>query len=121
MYKKASKLRLRIATSKGLLSAEQLWDLTLAELDSLAVSLEKAYKSSGAKSFLAKKTKKDIELKLKFDLVLDVLTTKAEEIDAASSASETRKHNTKIDELIVKKQDEELGALSVKELENLRK
>ena len=43
MYKEASRKKTRFATSKGSLSAEQLWDLSIADLDTLAVSLDEAY------------------------------------------------------------------------------
>jgi hypothetical protein len=38
MYKEAAKQKLRFATNKGNLSVEQLWDLNLTDLDSLAVA-----------------------------------------------------------------------------------
>ena len=53
-FKQASKEKLRIQTNKGLLSVEQLWDLSLSDLDILAVSLENEYKESGKKSFDSK-------------------------------------------------------------------
>ena len=79
MYKEASKLKLRFQTTKGILSVEQLWELSLTELDALAVSLEEEYKNSDGKSFLDKKTEKDKMVKLRFDIVLNVLNTKVEE------------------------------------------
>ena len=54
-------------------------------------------------------------------MVLDILETKVKDNEVASKAAETRAHNQKIDELIAKKQDEELESLSVKELQKLRK
>lgn len=118
MYKQASRLRLRFQTTIGELSAEQLWDLSLSELDGLAVSLEQEYKNSKGKSFLAKKTSKDKSIKLKFDLVLDILTTKAEEAEVLANAAEVKQHNQKILGLIKDKQDAELGELSIEELES---
>lgn len=121
MYKQASKLRLRFSTVKGSLSTEQLWDLSLSELDALAVSLETSYKESGKKSFLVAKSKKDKEMKLRFDIALDVLTTKVEENEAANNVAEAKSHNSKILEIIKRKQDSELEGKSVKELEKMLK
>ena len=45
----------------------------------MAVSLEEEYSKSKGKSFLDKDAKKDPILKLKFDIVLDVLQTKMAE------------------------------------------
>ena len=38
MYKQAAQLKLRFATSRGSLSTEQLYDLPISELDTLAIS-----------------------------------------------------------------------------------
>lgn len=121
MYKEAAKQKLRIATSRGSLSVEQLWDLPLAELDTLAVSLEEAHKNSKGKSFLERRTTKDKGLKLQFDIVLDVLQSKVEDADALREARDAKEFNQKIDELIAKKKDGELEGKSIKELESMRK
>lgn len=121
IYKEASKLKLRIQTTKGSLNVEQLWGLSLTELDALAVSLEEAYKNSKSKSFLDKKTDKDKIIKLQFDIVLDVLNTKVEEKDAAKKEAEDKEHNQKILSIIKEKQDEDLKGKSIKELEKMLK
>lgn len=120
-FKLATKHRLRIQTNKGLLSAEQLWDLSLEDLDTLAVALEAEYKESGKKSFLVKKTEKDKIAKLKFDLVLEVLNTKSEEAQEATEKAEIKAHNEKIIGLIAEKRDEALSKKSIKELEAMLK
>lgn len=121
MYKLAAQQKLRISTSRGLLSVEQLYDLPIAELDSLAVKLEDDYKNSKGKSFIAKKTEKDKTIKLQFDIVLDVLTTKVELQEASQNAQEIKAHNQKILAKIADAQDKQLDNLSVKELEKLLK
>lgn len=121
MYKEASRLKLRFQTNKGLVSVEQLWELSLTELDSLAVSLEDEYKNSKGKSFLATKSRKDKTKKLMFDIVLDILTTKVEENEVAKNAAADKAHNQKILELIKNKQEDELKGKSVEELEKMLK
>lgn len=113
-YKSASQQKLRFQTTKGLLSTEQLWELSLEELDALAVSLETEHKESGKKSFLVKTSVKDKTAKLKFDLVLDVLNTKVEEMQAAQEAAEIKEHNKKIITLI-----ESLKGKTIKQLEEM--
>lgn len=120
-YKSAAQQKLRFQTPKGLLTVEQLWDLSLRELDTLAVSLETEHQQSGRKSFLAKTSAKDKTAKLRFDIVLDVLNTKVEESQAAQEAAEARDHNKKIINLISEKQEEALKEKSVKELERMLK
>lgn len=121
IFKIASKEKLRVQTSKGLLSVEQLWDLSVEDLDALAVQLEQEYNESGKKSFLVKRSVKDKTTKLKLDLVVDILTTKVEEKQIAEQKAEDRAHNKKILELIAEKQDESLKDKSIKELEKMLK
>lgn len=118
-FKEASRLKLRFATTKGNLTTEQLWDLSLADLDTLAVSLDEAYKNSKGKSFLDKKTTKDKTVKLQFDVVLDILQTKADEAEAIKEAKDIKAHNEKIINLIKDKEDDELKGKSVRELKGM--
>lgn len=120
-FKLASQQKLRFQTTRGSLSTEQLWDLSLEELDTLAVSLEAEHKESGKKSFLITKSVKDKTAKLRFDVVLDVLTTKVEEAQALTEAAEIKAHNEKIITLIAEKQDESLKGKSIKQLEAMLK
>jgi len=120
-FKQASKEKLRFVTNKGVLSTEQLWDLTLDELDSLVVSLEALHKESGKKSFLIKTSVKDKTAKLKFDVALEVLTTKLEEESALLEAREVKAHNEKIITLIAEKQDETLKGKSISQLKSMLK
>lgn len=121
MYKKASRLTLRFQTNKGPLTTEQLWSLPMTELDALAVSLEEQATAAGKKSFLTKQSDADAVSKLKFDIVLDILTTKVEEAAASADAKAVKAHNSKIDDLIAKKKGERLESMSIEDLEKLRK
>ena len=120
-FKQATKQKLRFQTNKGLLSTEQLWDLSLEDLDTLAVSLETEHKQSAKKSFIIKSTEKDKTSKLRFDVVLEILNTKVSEQEAASEAYEIKEHNKKIISLIAEKQDESLKGKSIKQLESMLK
>lgn len=121
VFLKATKAKLRFSTPKGSLSTEQMWDLTLDQLDSLAVSLQEDYEASKGKSFITKKSRKDRGIKLKFDVVLSILQTKMEDSDRASKALSTREHNSKILALIQEKREGALKDLSVEELEDMLK
>lgn len=121
MWKEAIRLKMRFSTSRGPLTIEQLWDLSLEELDALAVELKKQYDESGAKSYLKKKSSKDKQVKLAFDIVLDILETKVEDAENDKNALETKEHNQKIMSLIAKKKDEKLESLDIDELEEMLK
>lgn len=121
IFKQATKEKLRFTTSRGMLSSEQLWDLSLTDLDALAVSLETAHAQSAKKSFLAKTSAKDKVVKLQFDVVLEVLNTKVAEQEAATEARETKEHNEKIIDLIAEKENDALKNKSIKELRAMLK
>lgn len=121
MYKQASKDKIRFQTEKGLLTVEQLWDLPFTVLDRTAIQLSDEFKASGKKSFLEPKSKKDKAIKLQFDIVLDILTTKMDERDAEKSENLDKQHNAKIDAIIAQKQDEDLAGKSIKDLEKMRR
>lgn len=121
IFKEASKQKLRFTTKWGSLTTEQLWDLSLKDLDALVVSLDEEHKDSGKKSFLVSRTPKDKTAKLKFDVALEVLTTKAADEEAAKTALENKEHNKKIIAIIQDKKDTSLKGKSIKELEKMLK
>lgn len=117
IFKQAAKEKLRFSTSRGQLSAEQLFDLSIDELDALAVSLDTAHQQSARKSFVVKTTAKDKTAKLRFDVALEVLNTRVAEMEAATEAAEIKAHNEKLLGLIADKKDETLKGKSIKQLE----
>lgn len=121
MYKEASKIRLRVESQLGLLSVEQLWGLSLPQLDELAVSLEENVDKSVRKSFITEMPKEDKVAKLKLDIVIDILETKVASSKAATTRMETKAHNDKINTLIAEKKDNTLKDMSVEDLEKLLK
>lgn len=121
MYKQASKEKVRFETVRGVLSTEQLWDCPITMLDRIALTLQEQWKESGKKSFLEVKSKKDKTIKLKFDIVLDILNSKVEESNAERDVEQVKQHNAKIDAIIAVKQEDALSDKSIEELEKMRK
>jgi hypothetical protein len=118
-FKVATREGFRYQTAKGSLTTEQLWSLSLTELNDLAVSLDKQYEESGKKSFLVKRSVKDKTTKFKFDIVLDILNTLQEEEEERKQKAEDKLHNEKILALIQDKKEESLKNKSEKELEKM--
>jgi len=119
MYKQLIKDGARFSTPKGMLSLEQLFTLSIEELNSLAVSLDDAYEKSKGKSFIEKRTTKDKGIKLQLDVVLDILQDKQEEVEQAKEKAANKARNNKIREIIAEKQDTDLASKSIKELTSL--
>ena len=127
MYKKASQLKLRFNTEKGSLTVEQLWDCSRAMLARTIKNVNdilKELEPTGDLDFLNDSgvvTATDPENTLRFQILKDVYLTKTEEANAARNEAQIKLHNQKIDNIIARKQDEELENMSLEDLEKMRK
>ncbi len=77
LFATASRLQLRFDTPQGQITTEDLWHLPLtsvrtgrANLDDIAVSLNKQLQDQGTTSFVKKATRPNEILKAKFEVVL---------------------------------------------------
>lgn len=124
LYKKAAQVKLRIQTCKGLLSVEDVWSLSLANLDasirSLAPLVKKYQTEDSDLDFLSSNSSTKNEetslLELSFEILKDVYITKKEEANAKAKARETKEFNQKIMSLIAEKQESSLKDKSIEEL-----
>lgn len=116
MYKQASKMKLRFATSKGNLSVEDLWDLSLPALDRLAVSYDEELAKNPRKSFITNDTPSNSELELKFNIVKDVITDKLKDKAAREAAKDKAAEKARLTELLAKKQSEKMESMSEDEI-----
>jgi len=122
-FEKAAKQKLRFTSAdyNGTLNSEDLWDISLDSLDTMAQTLRTELKESSTKSFIRKANKKDATIKLRFDIVKRVIEVKLEAIETAEKSLETKQHNSMIREKIAAAKSKGLDNLSVKELEKLLK
>lgn len=126
MYKKASQQKLRIATSRGMLSVEQLWDLPKEEIGQLAIALRKRIKDArgingdGELDFLqpAEHSEESAD-ELTFRILKDIYQTLQANEDSARRLAAKRERNRKLLEVIARKQDQELEGKSIEELEKM--
>lgn len=123
MFDKATRLKLRFDSNKGLLSVEQVWDLSLNALNEMAKSLNRQLKSAAGdeEDFIGANTAVDSQLQLRFDIVKSIIGVKLQERDESASAAERKANNQVILELIQRKKQQELEGKSVEELEALLK
>jgi len=115
MFEKASRLKVRFNSRKGMLSPEDLWDLSLVNLNLLAKGLNKQLKTQEEEDFLEEVAKDDV-IQLQFDLVIHVLKTKQEENKKARTASDNKKRKEQILAILAKKRDDSLEQKSEEEL-----
>jgi hypothetical protein len=125
MFEKAARVKLRFDSPAGQLSVEDLWDLPLtsatkrANLDDLAVHLDKELKETNTTSFVKKTTKGNEITKLKFDIVLRVIEVRQAENEAQEQKRINGERKHRLLELIAEKQDESLKGKSIDELQAL--
>jgi len=117
MFEKASRLKLRFNSSVGIINVEDLWDLTLTSLDSIAKDLNRKIKAEAEESFITVKSKSNTTLELGFDIVKHVIKVKLEEAEVKKLAAEKKARKAQIMELISQKQNEALSAKSLEELQ----
>ena len=120
MYKKAAKLKLRFISSKGQLTVEQLFDLSMTELSSLIkkvnADLKKETRVDDDLGFLEGKDETESLNSLRFDILKDVYLTKKQERDDAAEDQDRKARRQRIAEIIREKEDKALADLSLEEL-----
>lgn len=124
MYKEGIRSKVRFETSKGLLSIEQLWDLSRTQLATVVRNLKKKLKedSDDDLAFLDDTAKQVDKLdQLKFNIAKDIYLTKKAEYDASVNEAEIKANNQKILAIIKEKQEASLKDMSVEDLEKLIK
>lgn len=115
MYKKALRTKLRFSTSKGKLTTEDLFDLSLTDLNNLAIALDKKLSETPRKSFISDITPDTEEDELRFNIVKDVINTKLIERNNAQTAKAAEK--AQLLEIIHRKKNQAMENMSVEELE----
>lgn len=125
MFEKAARIKLRFESNKGLLTAEDLFDLPLtsnsgrANLDDIAKALHKKLKSGEDVSFVLKDKKSDETVQLAFDIVIHVINVKMAEADEARKQAENRDRKQQLMAIIAQKESEQLADMDLDELKKL--
>lgn len=101
---------------RGLISVEDLWDLSVESLDLIFKQLNSQIKQVKEESLLGSKTQEDKELEMKIDIIKYIVSTKLEESELKAKAREVKAQKQKIMEILSAKQDEALENKSVEEL-----
>ena len=104
---------------KGMISVEDLWDLSLTNLDSIYKTLNKQVKQSEEESLLNTKTDVDTELEVQIAIVKHIVSVKLAEQEAREKAAAKKAQRQKIMSIIAKKEDENLDNMSIDQLRKL--
>ena len=104
---------------KGMISVEDLWDLSLTNLDSIYKTLNKQVKQAEEESLLTTKTSVDTELEVQIAIVKYIVDVKLEEQEAREKAAAKKAQKQKIMSIIATKEDEALQNSSVDDLRKM--
>lgn len=104
---------------RGLISVEDLWDLSLTNLDSIYKELNKQSKQSEEESLLNIKTQEDELLNVQIEIVKHIVSVKLAEKEAREKASVKKAQKQKIMSIMAAKQDEALQNSSIDELQKM--
>lgn len=120
MFEKAVRNKLRW-NYKGSLNVEDLWTLEPYELNELYMKLAKDARANakGLDSLIDVDENDDSLETLRMDIVKHIFMTKKAEADARQMAAIQKQKSTRILDIIARKKDAELEAMSVEELEKL--
>ena len=121
LFEKATRAKYRFNTTHGNIGTEDLWDLPLETLDTLAQDLNKQVKEGEGESFIQerKPTRAFCELKNRLDVVKRIIEVKLGDKDAAEKAAKTRAKKQRALEILEKRSDESLEELSDEELKEM--
>lgn len=101
---------------KGQISVEDLWDLSVQNLDGIYKALKKEAKQAEEDSLLSSKSEKDTDLENKIKIVTYIVSVKQAEVEKKKAEKDRALQKQKIMEIISSKMDEELHGKSVDEL-----
>ena len=104
---------------RGMLTTEDLYDLTPDTLDSIYKALTREVKANAEESLLAVKNAEDEELNVKIEIVKYIVAEKLAAIEAAKNAAAAKMQADKIRSILAKKQDAALEDLTAEELQKM--
>ena len=110
IFLQATRQRLRFDkenTGVNTITTEDLWQLPLAKLDTIAIAINKKIKETSEESFVKAKSTSNTELELKLEILKFIINTKQEE----------QKKIAQLKDLLADKHQEKLKGLSAEEIE----
>jgi hypothetical protein len=106
---------------RGVVSVEDLWDLTPENLDIVFKALNAQKKVANEESLLSTATDEDVELNIKIDIVKYIVSVKLAEFRERQEAKAKKEQKQKIMAILETKQNEALNGKSIEELQSMLK
>lgn len=106
---------------RGLCTVEDLWDLSVTNLDTVFKELNRQKKNSSEESLLDTKSDKDVALNDMIEIVKYIVAVKQKEQADRILSREQKEREQRIMDIIKRKEDEALENMSIAELTNMIK
>lgn len=122
LFEIATRRKFRFKTSKGQISVEDLWDLSLESLNSIAKSMNKLVKELDEEDFLesaSRKSKADEDLINGFELVKYIIKVKLTERQSKLEAAAKEEKKRVLREAIERAEAKDLESKSAEELKKM--
>jgi hypothetical protein len=116
LFKIAAKKKYRF-NYKGLITVEDLYDLTIEELDKIYKNLKVQQRNSSEESLLQTISKEDKELNNKIEIIKVIVADKLAAKEKAKKAFEQRAQRQRILEIMEDKKDAALKEKTIEELQ----
>ena len=115
-YAVENKLRF---TYKGNISTEDLYSLSVNDLDTIYKTLKREAKRNGEESLLATKSNDDVALDTKIEIVKHIVEKKLAQVEARKTAAANKAKKDKILSILEEKQDAALKNMSEEDLRKM--
>lgn len=116
LFESATRSKMRFPF-KGMISVEDLWDLSLTNLDSVFKTLNAEAKKSEEESLLNTKSKEDEEISNKIEIVKYIVSVKLDEKKKREDAKKNAEMRQRLLEIKAKRQDAALENMSDEDLD----
>lgn len=104
---------------RGQISVEDMWDLSVTELDKIFKTLNKQVKTAQEESLLETKTKEDETIENQIAIVRHIVSVKQKEANDRLREKERKAQKQRIMEIMADKEDEALKSKSTEELRKM--
>lgn len=118
MFEVATRSKMRFPF-RGQISVEDLWDLSVENLDSVFKTLNSQIKQAKEESLLNTKTKEDEVLDMQIEIVKYIVQVKLEEANIKLQAKAKKEQKQKLMSILSEKQESELRGKSADEIQKM--
>lgn len=115
LFEIASKKKYRYAF-RGTITTEDLWDLSMSQLDTIYKDLSKRRKTEQEEESLMTDKEVNSDLINMIEIVKHVFSVKKDEVEREKNAAEKKRKKEKLLEILARKQDESLEEKSEEEI-----